>query len=795
MKLYPEGLLETLEFNRIRELTAERCAGPVAADAALTLLPGRDLPSIRRALAETDEASRTFEGPEPMPFGAYADIRDTFRLLEIADYVLDPEDLLQYRVLLRIHAGLHQWMTDERARIYPVLGEWVRGLAFESLPLVSLDRVFDDKGDVVDDASPALRQIRRNMAARQAEMDRQFGALVQEYRKQGWLTESGESIRNGRRVLTVPVEHKRKIKGIIHDESASGRTVFLEPERMVELNNELFDLESEERQEILRILRQLCHELRVFLPYFRELFRFVSRFDLVRAKALVGRMYGGQCPDMVEQPEVTLRKARHPLLVIRFKEQGKTVVPYDLTLDRRHRILVLSGPNAGGKSITMKSVMLLQIMVQTGFLVPVGPGSRFPVFHKFFADIGDQQSLEDDLSTYSSRLRNMQVFLRDADRRTLLALDEFGSGTDPQIGGAIAEACLKALNKKQVMGIVTTHYSQLKLFAHRQPGIINGAMIFDQEHLQPSYVLRVGQPGSSYAFEIAASSGLPAEVIREAQSKSGDHSRDLERLLVQLQQERLELEGRLEHTRQREVRLDQLIRNYEAMFGELEYQRKRLKVEAKEVALQQKSREAQEIEQLFRELKEERRLEKVQERRDQLKREQERLREQVASERQEAVLLAPEAAGGGVEPVRVGGYVRVRGGGAIGQVLAIEKRKARIALGEMTVVVDLRELEGVQEPLEAKTARTVTLRDEPGGPSTRLDIRGFKKEEALRVLELFLDQALLQSTRSVRILHGLGTGALRRTVWEKAREYKDIRSIEPAAPEDGGEGVTILRFG
>jgi len=795
MLLFPQDIFATLEFTRIRELTAERCAGEPAAALALDLRPSADIRSVQHRLAEVHEWAGQLSAAEPIPFGPYQDIRDSFRYLEIEDYVLEPETLLHYRGLLFLHRDLQAWLEGEQAPASPSLHGLLSAHPFREEPLRSLNRVFDETGNVLDDASPALRQIRRRIREALQSLERIFAGLVQEYRKNGWLAEVGESIRNGRRVLIVPAEHKRRIKGIIHDESASGRTVFLEPERMVELNNDLFDLESEERQEIHRILRDLCNSLRPGIDYFRDLIRLIIRLDLIRARALVSRLYQGTLPEISSKLEIELRGARHPLLFLKHSETGRAVVPFDLHLDRKQRVLLLSGPNAGGKSVTMKSVMLIQIMVQSGFLVPAREGSRLPVFHKFFADIGDQQSLEDDLSTYSSRLRNLKVFLDEADRRTLIALDEFGAGTDPKIGGAIAEAILKALNRRQVMGVVTTHYSNLKIFAFRQDGLVNGAMVFDQEKLKPAYQLSVGKPGSSYAYEIAASSGLPEEVLDYARAQAGDASQTMERLLSDLQQERRSLEEQLLTAREKEQKLDLLIRNYESLFRDLEYQRKKHKIEVRELALQQRSREEQGVEALLKDLKEERRLEKVLERREALRQEQERLRSQVSEIRKETSGMAPP--GGGTPPaeIKVGDFVRVRGGGAIGEVLEMKKTQVRVALGELVALVDRADLEWVGEPLDIRSRKSVQLnRGEEGGPSDKLDIRGFKKDDALRVLELFLDNALLSAFRSVRVLHGKGTGALRRVVMEKAREYKDIRAIEPAGPEEGGEGVTILRF-
>ncbi|MBP6183486.1 MAG: Smr/MutS family protein [Saprospiraceae bacterium] len=796
MLLFPDDILHTLEFTKIREFTAEMCLGAPGREIAEHIKPATDASIIRRRLEETDEWSRTLIGPNPMPFGEYYDIGDALKYLEITDYILDIEDLLHIRLLLLGHQSWHLWHSVELHKAYPVLCDLIQQLPFEAKPLKDLERVFETNGEVKDDASPQLKSIRRAIANRNKELEKTFQTLVQVYRKQGLLTESGESVRNGRRVLTVPAEHKRKIRGIIHDESATGKTVFLEPEQLVELNNDLFELESEERLEILRILKALCQLLQPFSQYLKLLLKLTIRFDLIRAKAKVSQMYNGNRPEIVNEMHLKLLRAYHPLLWIKNRQANRTVVPFTLELNPQHRILVLSGPNAGGKSITMKSVILIQMLAQSGYLVPASPHSQLPVYQKCFADIGDQQSLDDDLSTYSSKLRNMRRFLELADKRTLIALDEFGSGTDPKMGGAIAESILRSLNKFKVMGVVTTHYSNLKMFAFKEAGLVNGAMDFDQVHLRPAYSLRVGKPGSSYAFEIATSSGLPGPVLDYAKELIGPESQAVEQLLVDLQNERRNYEELSLISKEKQRQLDQLILSYESMFRDLEFQRKRLKLETKELALLQKSKESVIVEEYIKELKEERSLERALLAKETLQIEQQRLRKQVHSVQEEVNELQNPLKSQNTIDLAPGAFVRLKTGGAIGEILTMDKRKAQISVGGMTMIAPLNDLEVIREPLSIRTKASVRLPDTSDeNIANRLDIRGFKKEEAMRVIELFLDKALMTSSRSVRILHGKGNGTLRKTVMQKAKEYKDIRAIEPGAPEDGGDGVTILRFG
>lgn len=794
MLFIPEDVPYTLEFRRILELTAEFCMGEPGKELALTIRPSTDAGVIEQRLMEVDEWARTMQGPQPLPFSVYEDIRQTFRFLSVADYVLDIEDLLRFRNLLYLHRDLHSFPSEEMAVAYPTIVALIRSLPFEPEPLAQLERVFEPTGEVRDSASPALAGIRRKRMQLQKELEKQFRQLVGEYKKNGWLADSGESIRGGRLVLTVPVEHKRKIKGIILDESASGRTVFLEPAALVEGNNDLFELESEERLEIQRILKELSGQIRPYGSYLQNLIQHVIRLDLIRSKATVSRMYNGTSPEITRELTLVLKQAFHPLLWIKNQASLKPVIPFDLSLDRSNRILVLSGPNAGGKSITMKSVLLIQLLAQSGFLVPAKQGSVLPVFQKCFADIGDQQSIEDDLSTYSSKLKNMRLFLDQADRRTLVAMDEFGSGTDPKMGGAIAEAILNELNRKKVFGVVTTHYSNLKIFAFQQHGLVNGSMVFDQEALHPTYELRVGQPGSSFAFEIAGSSGLPEGVLNYARKRSGASNQAVDQLLIDLQNDRRRLEEQLDEIQSKKEKLDQLVASYEQMFRDLEFQRKKHKMELRELALQQKSRDQQTVDEVIEQLKQERNLEKAKEKRELLRAEQEKLRNQVGAIREEVHHLENRLEDS-PEEVAEGGFVRIRKGGAVGEVLRVDRGKAEVAVGGLRMIVDIQDIQPIREPLSIRTTRSVSVKGvAEDSVSNRLDIRGFKLEDARRVLQLFLDKAHLSSSRRVIVLHGKGTGALRKMVYAVAKEYRDIQQVGPALPEEGGEGVTVISF-
>ncbi|HMQ62037.1 MAG TPA: Smr/MutS family protein, partial [Flavilitoribacter sp.] len=634
----------------------------------------------------------------------------------------------------------------------------------------------------------------KGILAKQKELDRLFRIIVNEYRSKGWLTDNVETFRNNRRVLSVPAEHKRKIRGIIHDESATGKTAFIEPDGVIAINNDIFDLEQEYKREIYRILKALSATLSPYTGHLAAYQETIIRLDQIQAKARLATQMNGYAPNVVDRPHFGILKGYHPLLFLKNKAAGKKTVPFDLSLVPPNRLLVLSGPNAGGKSVAMKSAGLLQLMVQSGLLVPVNPVSEMGIFDRFFADIGDQQSLEDDLSTYSSRLANARVFLEKADKRTLVLIDEFGSGTDPKIGGAIAEAVLKELNQKGVFGVITTHYSNLKVFAFKTKGLVNGCMLFDAENLAPTYELKVGRPGSSYAFEIAEKSRLGDSVLSYARQKIGKNEKAVDELLIDLQREKQEVEEILKDLQEKQQSLDKLIKSYDQMSAELEYKRKKFKLESKETALQENTRTNREFEKLIREIKEQQNLEKAKELSAKVREERNELAEQVQDLRSE-IYYKPTDKDKKADPIREGDFVKLKSGSAAGQVESVSKSKAVVLMGDMRLTINLRDLQHAREPLDVRSSRSVQADvDQTSSFQNKIDIRGMRYEEALKLVEDFVDMALVSNAHSLRIVHGKGTGILRNAVRQKLREYNVDMKISHPAAELGGDGVTIVEM-
>lgn len=803
MQREPNDLFDKLEFTKVLALVEQECLGQQGQAAARTLVPMTGIKDIDRSLREVQELKRSIEQNETLPVRVYEALADDLKLLEIKDSVLPIDGLQRIHGVLSGMRDIVQFFTEVRRESYPHLFQIVRSVDLDPALIQEIDRVVDEEGQIRPDASPELARIRKTIGSKNKELDKVFRGLINNYRAKGWLTDNVESFRNGRRVLSVPAEHKRKIRGIIHDESATGKTAFIEPDGVISINNDIFDLEQWEKREILRILKELSNILRPYIPYLKVYEGLLIRFDLIHARARVGLQMMARMPKLVPNPHLKILEGYHPLLLLKNKKLDKKTIPFTLDLHKPNRILMLSGPNAGGKSITMKSVGLMQLMVQSGMLVPVAEESTFGIFRQIFADIGDQQSIEDDLSTYSSRLRNMRVFLDQADRDTLVLIDEFGSGTDPKIGGAIAEAILAELNKKKVFGVVTTHYSNLKIFSFKTKGMVNGSMHFDKDTLSPTYELRVGRPGSSYAFEIAEKTGLPGSVMKYARHRTGKSDKAVDQLLVDLQREKQELEEKLAAMEEREQQLDRLIRTYDQMHKDLEVRRKRLKLEAKEQALQETAGQNKAFEQLIRELKEEQKkaekarareeaLEKAKQMAAQVREERKKLSQDV-SELREAVFQEPP---GSTQkgPIAVGDFVRLKSGGATGTVESIDKKKAVVQMGAMRMTVSLRDLQHAGEPLEVKDKKSVytEVLERNAKFESRIDIRGMRFEEALQTVETLVDEALINGTASLRILHGKGSGALRKAVRQKLREYNVDMSISHPAPEHGGDGVTLV---
>ncbi len=793
INIFPGDLPETLEFNKILDKAQSYCFGEPGKFKLASFGFQANIELIRSELLYINELVTAQSNELRIPMSQYDAFEEELKLLLIKDYVLELESIVGLRNLLDLTVSLKRFLNKE-ADDFPLISSKTIDLEDFTELIRGMNKVLDVDGSVKKDATPELSRIRRMQQSKTVELQREFGRIVQEYKNQSLLTDNVESYRNGRRVLSVPAEHKRRIPGIIHDESTTGKTSFIEPQAIISINNDLFDLEMEERKEIYKILKEICNGLSGYTDEIRDWIGFVTQLDAWHAKFKLADLLNCQMPEIVETKQISFRRVRHPLLLLKHSQNQSQIIPFDLELFGNNRILLLSGPNAGGKSIAMKTVGLVQLMFQHGFLIPADSSTKMSVFHQIFGDIGDSQSIEEDLSTYSSHLKNMKNFTEHADENTLVLLDEFGSGTDPKLGGAIAEAVLEHFMKAQIFGVITTHYGNLKAYAFKKKGIVNGAMLFDKNNLSPTYELRVGRPGSSYAFEVAFQSGLDDKIIERAKEKSGKVEFSLEELLMQLEQDKIKLERLKDSVEMREKELDNLIRNYQQMQAEFEFKRKKLKMEQKEIQLQSAVKIGEGVDKVIREIQKEKDLEKVKKLAEQKKAEKEAVVEQIESLQKDVFQHLVSALG--KKSLEVGDPVRIKEGGAIGEILEIKGGKVTVQLGLMKVVTKLESLLPAKEPIAIRTNRSVKydIVASDGDTKSELDIRGYRREDALSSVEDFIDKALISKLSILKILHGKGNGTLKRAVLEKVREYKGLKSVRHPEPDAGGDGVTIIEI-
>ncbi len=537
MKLYPESAEEQLEFTKIKRQLSFYCNTEYAKEKALHLRIHTKKEIIALQLQQAFEYKLILDQRQLLPNDFSLNLSQTLKLLSIEGSVLQPADFINIRKLAGSTEKLYRWFDAERRLAYPGLYKVLEHSYYEKAVMQSIDDILDEVGNVKDNASEALQKIRQNLYRKRIELRRVFEKEVARLNKAGYSAEIEESFSNGRRVVAVFSEFKRQIKGILHGESDSRKTAFIEPEETIELNNEVFSLENEERKEILRILKLLTAQLSVYSSLLQQWLQIAGELDFIQSKAKFAIELNGNYPNIADKAFIHLKNAYHPLLVLYNKTTGRTTIPVSLKLDEKNRILVISGPNAGGKTITMKTIGLNQVMMQSGLLVPVHPDSEMGIFKQLFIHIGDTQSIEFDLSTYSSHLLHMKYFIENANGKTLFFIDELGSGTDPNLGGAFAEIILNDLNHKHAFGVVTTHYLNLKIFANKAAGVLNGSMMFDEKNLQPLYELAIGKPGSSYTFAIAERIGLPKYLINNAKKLVDENHFRLDKLLNRTEQD------------------------------------------------------------------------------------------------------------------------------------------------------------------------------------------------------------------------------------------------------------------
>jgi DNA mismatch repair protein MutS2 len=783
--IFPDTLEQKLGFDTIRQRLRSYCLSNSGAEWVDRMKFSIDPEFIRILLRQSLEFKQIIEKGESFPSSHFYDAIEWLQRIALEGNYLDSAELLKLAYALETVNNSRIFLSKSK-EIYPQLWRLAEPLTVTAAQAQLIHERIDDKGIVRDSASPELGRIRKRLRDEQHRVRKLADQLFRQAVSESWVPEGAlPTIREGRLVIPILAEHKRRLKGFILDESATGQTVFMEPAEMLEANNEIRDLEHGEKREVTRILKELTDQLRLQLPSLKHSFQFLSQIDFIRAKAKFAIETHSDLPQVENKPELTWYNAKHPLLFLSLKGK-REVVPLNIELDSVKRMLLVSGPNAGGKSVTLKTVGLLQYMVQCGLLIPLNERSKVGVFNDIFLDIGDQQSIENDLSTYSSHLKNMSVFVEHAGDRSLVLLDELGSGTDPNFGGAIAQAVLHALLNKRVWGLATTHYYNLKLFAGQHQGIGNAAMRFDDKNLVPLYILDIGKPGSSFALEIARKTGLSKSTLEEAEKLVGKDLAGFETLVRSLEKERQELSEKLKRMERQEAELKQSLSKYQSLSSDLESRKKEIISKAKEEASELLKNTNREIEKTIRHIRENKA-----ERKETLKvrKNLESLTERVSvpqeKKEQEKVAIAE------------GDKVRIEGQFGSGVVLSIKGKNAVVQFGELKSHVGVERLQKVtgvvEKEMSAKLKSVgINLHEKQAHFNSSLDIRGMRVDEVFSVLDQFIDTAILLGQGELRILHGKGEGVLRKVVRDHLKKYKEVASVADEHVERGGDGITIV---
>lgn len=801
--LYPSNLEEKLGFDKIKQAIRQKCIGEFGQSYVDNIRFSADFELIKKLLIQTAEFVKILQSGLPFPGGEYHNISKHLIKASKIDAYLSDEEFHELKLTLSKTDDLLKFFKKHQEQ-FEHLTLLTVGVYLNPQLLFTINKIVDESGKIRNSASDELMKIRSKIQELEFKVRGKLERILKKFIKDGYTSEEVNiTIRNGRLVIPVRSEFKRVVGGFIHDESASGQTTFIEPSSLVELNNDIRDLYYKEKREIIRILIALTDMIRPEVDNLRKCYEFVGKIDFIKAKALYAIDLNAILPELVNTAKIEWLQARHPILYMSHKISGKPVIPLDITLTHENRILVISGPNAGGKSVCLQTVGLIQYMLQCGLLVPLMEGSQTGIFPRIFIDIGDEQSLENDLSTYSSHLMNMNSFLNLATRKTLFLIDEFGTGTEPQFGGAIAEAILKELSKKKSFGIITTHYTNLKKFAEKTPGVINGAMRFDINKMEPLFELQIGKPGSSFALEIAAKIGLSNEIIQDAKKGIGTSHVNFERLLGELEQEKKEFELQKRKLSLEENKYNKLINEYESLKTDLESNRNIAIKDARREANDIISRANKEIEKTIRLIKEAKAdKEKTRIIRKNLEefKEKNKLPEPPVKK---DIIKKPKirVVQGKIE---VGDFVRIMDQGSVGQVLNIKRNTAEVAIGDLKSNLKLNRLEkiskkeytGRSEKVSGVSSRVISsdLNEKLKFFESTLDLRGKRAEEALTILNQYLDEALLLSMNEIRILHGKGDGILRDVIRTHLTQVDFIDRFYDEDVERGGAGISIVHL-
>ncbi|MFN4082330.1 MAG: endonuclease MutS2 [Bacteroidia bacterium] len=790
---YPNNLEQKLEFTHIKELLVQHCLSPLGQQYVNKIRFAGKFDMVEKMLAQTNEFKQILTADTSFPADNYHDIGNALHKAKIDGIWLLEEELHKVRQVLQTFLQIARYFK-ERQEKYLNLQNLLEGLVYNDLVIRRIDRILDSEGHLKPNASPELAKISAKIHEKEAEIRKRINRIFEKTQNLGYLTDNiGITIREGRLVLPVLAEHKRHVPGFMHDESQTGQTVFIEPAECFDLNNILRELQIAYRRERERILLEVTDTIRPEIPTIESNIQRLGLFDFIRAKALLAIKMQANMPAISKHPHIELFKAYHPLLKLNHDKQKAETVPLNININRDNHIVVISGPNAGGKSVCLKTIGLLQYMLQCGLLIPADSNSTVGVFKDIMVDIGDEQSIESDLSTYSSHLMHMKHFTEFATGSTLFLIDEFGTGTDPQFGGPLAEAILNKLVQKKAFGVVTTHFSNLKNYAANTKGLINACMLFDNDKMQPLYVLELGKPGSSYAFELAQKSGLSIDILNYAKARVGGKQKKVDELLIELEKEKKHFDEIKKRYEEKEARANVLMQQYEKLKNEIEENKKQLIKKAKTEALAIVSEANSKVEAVIREIKEKKAdVESSKQARNFIKSQIEQLKPDVIE-----IADVPHKKAI-AEPLKTGSFVKVSGQDGVGEIVEIAKNKAVVAFGNLRTTIEIKRLETVEKPAEKPTIKSapkgIDLNDKLKNFSTELNLIGTRGDDAVKILDDYLDDAHLLGIKELRIVHGKGFGILRNLIREKLKKSSFVERFADEHVEFGGDGVTIVQL-
>lgn len=843
--IYPQNFEQKIGFDQIRQLLKGKCLSTLGEERTEEMAFSDDYNEINCRLEQVTEFIRIIQEEDEFPDQYFFDVRPSLKRIRVEGMYMDEQELFDLRRSLETIRDIVRFLqqTDEDDETsgenspYPALHELAGDIMVFPQLITRINNILDKFGKIKDNASAELLRIRRELSATTSSISRSLNSILRSAQSEGYVDKDvTPTMRDGRLVIPVAPGMKRKIRGIVHDESATGKTVFIEPAEVVEANNRIRELEGEERREIIRILTEFSSIVRPQVPALLGSYEFLAEIDFIRAKALFSIDIKACKPSFENRQVVDWMEAIHPLLQMSLAKHNKKVVPLDIELTPEQRILLISGPNAGGKSVCLKTVGLLQYMLQCGLPVSMHERSHAGIFSHIFIDIGDEQSIEDDLSTYSSHLTNMKNMMKYCNGQSLILIDEFGGGTEPQIGGAIAEAVLKRFNARETFGVITTHYQNLKHFAEEHEGVVNGAMLYDRHEMRALFQLQIGNPGSSFAVEIARKIGLPEEVIADASEIVGSEYINADKYLQDIVRDKRYWEGKRQTIRQREKHMEETIARYQTEIEELQKSRKEILQKAKEEAEQLMQEANARIENTIRAIKEaqaekektrqirqelndfresldtltaKEQEEKIARKIEKLKEKQNRKKEKKANKNQENTLsaqaLAEQQAKKEAERLAAivpGSYVKIKGQTSVGEVLEINGKKAIVALGSIKTTVKLDRLERTNaQPKQADVSTKSTYISSQTQDSMYekklnfkqdIDVRGMRGDEALQAVTYFIDDAILVGMSRVRILHGTGTGILRTLIRQYLQTVPGVSHFADEHIQFGGAGITVV---